>query len=261
MSPDKVSKRQERREKIRQQEKRGRLITIGLIIVGALFIVFAFIYPQLKPIADIVPAKAAERPNVDRNSMGDPNAPIQITEFSDFQCPFCEQFYNETEPLLVQYYISTGKVKFTYRSGGNWVSQNIARSTGAPAKTESQDAAHAAYCAADQGKFWEMHDALFANNRDVEDQGSFTSRRLSVIAESINLDKTEYDDCFDGGKYEDQVQQDLEDALAANITGTPFFIITYTVNGETKTKTLDGAQPFSTFQVELEAILNEIGPQ
>jgi hypothetical protein len=235
--------------------KARRLITIGLITVSFIYH-FAFIYPQLKPL-DIVQKQQTAKcgPQFRR----DPMHPFR-SKFSDFQYPFCEQFYNETEPCLL-YYISTGKVKFTYRSGGNWVSQNIARSTGAPAKTESQDAAHAAYCAADQGKFWEMHDALFANNRDVEDQGSFTSRRLSVIAESINLDKTEYDDCFDGGKYEDQVQQDLEDALAANITGTPFFIITYTVNGETKTKTLDGAQPFSTFQVELEAILNEIGPQ
>src|SRR5512147_338508 len=117
MSPDKVvSKRQERREQIRRQEQRGRLLTIGLIVAGALFVVSAFIYPQVKPIVDIVTVTPHERPNVDRNSMGDPNAPIQITEFSDFQCPYCEDFFNKTEALVVQYYVVPGKVHFTYRS-------------------------------------------------------------------------------------------------------------------------------------------------
>jgi len=262
MSPDKViSKRQERREQIRRKEQRSRVGLIAMITVGALFVVFAFIYPQVKPIVDVVTVESASRPNVDRNSMGDPNAPIQIVEYSDFQCPFCEQFFTETEPLLVQYYISTGKVHFTYRSAGNWVSSNIARATDAAPKTESQDAALAAYCAADQGKFWEMHDALFANNRDVEDQGSYADRRLATIAETVNLDMNAWQDCYDSGKYEDQVKQDLEDATAAKIEGTPYFIVTYTVNGETKTKVLNGAQKFNVFQVELEAVLSEIGAQ
>ena len=86
---------------------------------------------------------------------------------------------------MVQYYVIPGKVHFTYRSAGNWVSSNIARATGAVEKTESQDADLAAYCAADQNKFWEMHDALFANNRDIEDQGSFADRRLTAIAKTI----------------------------------------------------------------------------
>ena len=262
MSPDKVvSKRQERREQIRRKDQRNRISTIALITVGALFVVFAFIYPQVKPIVDVVTVASNARPNVDRNSMGDPNAPIQITEFSDYQCPYCEQFFTETEPLLVQYYISTGKVLFTYRSAGNWVSSNIARGTGSIEKTESQDAALAAYCAADQGKFWEMHDALFANNRDVEDQGSFADRRLTSIAETVKLDMSTWQDCYDSGKYEDQVKQDLEDALAVKIEGTPYFIISYTVNGETKTKPINGAEPFSKFQVELEAALSEINAQ
>ncbi len=261
MSPHKTSQRQERREQIRRRDQSNHLITIIMITLGALFIVSAIIYPQVKPIVDVVTVQSVPRPNVDRNSMGDPNAPIQIVDYSDFQCPFCEDFFTKTEPLLVKYYIETGKVRFTYRSAGNWVSNNIARATGAPARTESQDAAHAAYCAADQGKFWEMTDALFANNRDVEDQGSFAVRRLATIAETVNLDMKTWQDCFDSGKYEEQAQQDLEDALALNITGTPYFVITYTVNGEMKTKTLNGAQPFSTFQVELEAILNEIKTQ
>lgn len=262
MRSDKVSKRQERRDQIRRQDQRNRLLTIGLIVVGALFVVSAFIYPQVKPIANVVSVESEPRPNADRNNMGNLNAPIQITEFSDFQCPYCEVFYLETEPLLVQYYVSTGKVYFTYRTAGNWVSNNIARSLGTTPQTESQDAALAAYCAADQNKFWEMGDALFANNRDVEDQGSFSDRRLTAIAGKIaGLDVNTWQDCYDSGKYEDQVKQDLEDATTAKIDGTPYFVVTYTVKGETKTKILHGAESFSTFQVELEAALNEINAQ
>ena len=263
MNSDKaVSKRQERREKIRRKEQTGRLITIGLITIGALFVVFALIYPQIKPIVNVVTVDPFSRPNVDRNSMGDPKAPIQITVYSDFQCPYCKQFFNQTEHLLVQYYIVPGKAHFTYRSTGNWVSDNIARATNATPQTESQDAALAAYCAADQNKFWEMHDALFANNRDVEDQGSFVPRRLTAIAKTVSgLDVNTWQGCYNSGKYASQVKQDLEDAIAAEIDGTPYFVITYVVKGETKTRILHGAQPFNTFQVELEAALSEINTQ
>ena len=253
MSPDKKSKRQERRERMHQRERRNRLLTIGIITIVAAFLVFAVVWPQIKPIAAIVPAEPLGRPQVERNTAGDPDAPIKIEEFADFQCPFCERFFEQTEPLLLEHYVTTGKVQFVYRSMGNFVSGNIGG-----ARTESQDAAAAAYCAADQGKFWEMHDALFANVLG-EDVGSFTDRRLAAIAEKVGLDMNQFNDCYNSGKYADQVQQDMEDALAAGVNATPGFVITYTVNGETKTEAFTGAEPFSTFQQKLEAILNEIG--
>jgi protein-disulfide isomerase len=186
--------------------------------------------------------------------MGDPDAPIQMVEFGDFQCPYCERFAMQTEPSLVENYINTGKVYFTFRSAGNWVSKNIGQG-----RTESQDAAAAAYCAGDQGKFWEMHDSLFANNRDVEDQGSFSSSRLAGMAESLGLDMTEFRSCYDSGKYADQVQQDYQDAIAAGVQGTPSFIIIYTANGETQTFPIEGAQPYEVFQQSLDNILQQIG--
>lgn len=259
MNAEKKSKRRVRREQVQKKQSRNRLIIVLLITLGAAFLLYAVLKPVLTPIAEIVTIEARERFMADDNSMGDPNAPIQIVEYSDFQCPFCDRHYTETEPLLEQYYIDTGKVLFTYRSAGNWVSEN------AGAGTESQDAAAAAYCAGDQDKFWEMHDALFENNRDVENQGSFAPKRLTEIAGSVGLDPAQYQDCFDSGKYVDRVQQDLKDFTAAipadGQQGTPFFVVTYTLNGETKITTLSGAQSFNVFQVELEAILNEIGAQ
>ena len=247
---NKVSKRQERRDKAQQREKANRLRTMGLIVAGVAILVFLFISQQLKPVTGIVTVEPASYPMADRNSMGDANAPIQLVEYSDFQCPYCERFAVDTEPLLVEYFISTGKVLFTYRTAGNWVSSNIGGS-----KTESQDAGLAALCAADQGKFWEMHASLFANNRDVEDQGSFADKRLTAMAESIGLDMSAYQDCYDSGKYEDDIQQGFDDAVAAGISGTPFFVMTYKVNGEVKTETIEGAQPINVFQQKIEAAL------
>lgn len=256
MSIEKKSKRQERREKMKQQEARNRVITIVLITLGAALLVFAFVWPSIRPVADVVSVDPGTHPNADDNSIGDPNAPIVIEEFSDFQCPFCERFHKETEPLLRQYYVETGKVRFVYRSMGNWVSGNIGG-----AKTESEDAAQAAYCAGEQNKFWQMHAHLFANVLG-EDVGSFTDQRIKAIAEKVEgLDLDQFNSCYDSGKFKDRVDQDMEDGLAAEVNGTPGFRITYTVNGETRTRKVDGAQPFNVFQTELESILNEIGAQ
>ena len=257
MSPEKeMSKRQVRREQIKKRDQRQRLITIGLIVLGAILIVVPIAIQMLKPVAGVVAVDPGTHPNANDNTMGAADAPITIEEFSDFQCPFCERFHKDTEPLLRQYYIDTGKVKFVYRSMGNFVSGNIGGS-----RTESQDAALAAYCAGEQNKFWEMHAALFGNVLG-EDAGSFTDKRLTAIAELIDgLDVNQFNSCYDSGKYKDRVQKDFQDGQAAGVTGTPGFIVTYVVNGETKTKKIDGAQPFSVFQTELEAALNEMGVQ
>lgn len=265
MSQERKSKRQARRAEMAQKQRRGRLVTIGLVTLGALLLVSAIVWPQLRPIAEVVAADSGTHPNANDNSMGDPNAPIKIEEFADFQCPFCERFHKETEPLLRQYYIDTGKVQFVYRSMGNFVSDNIARNNLAqgkdiPATTESQDSALAVYCAGDQDKFWEMHAYLFANVIG-EDAGSFSDRRLKAIAKAAGLDMGQFNSCYNSGKFKDRVQQDAQDGQANNITGTPSFIITYTVNGETKTDRIDGAEQFSAFQQKLEAALNAMGSQ
>jgi protein-disulfide isomerase len=248
------SKRQEFREKRRRAEQRNRWITIGIIAFVAVVVVFFVVYPQIRPVAQVLPATPVARSDVNRNSAGNPNAAVKLVEFSDYQCPYCKRFWSETEPQLEDAYVKTGKVQFTYRSAGNWVSRNSGSGG-----TESQDAAMAAYCAADQGKFWQMHDALFTNNRDLEEQGSFAPKRLQAIAQSVGLDMNAFNSCISTNKYKNQADQDLQDATSAGITGTPFFVLTYTVNGQTKTETIDGAQPFNVFQQKLDAALVAAG--
>jgi protein-disulfide isomerase len=256
-----MSKRQQFREKRRQAGMRNRLIWIGVIVLGALVLAFVLIYPQLRPVAQVQAATpAVNRPNVVRNSTGDPNAPVKLTEFSDYQCPFCKQFWQETEPQIIDSYVKINKVQFTDRSAGNWVSSHYG--SGA---VESQNAAMAAYCAADQNKFWEMHDALFTNVIG-EEAGSFTGRRLGVIAQTIGLNMSDFNSCYDSQKYLGLVNQDLTDAISSGINGTqanpggtPFFVLTYAMNGQMQTIPIDGAQPFSIFQQAIDQALTKAG--
>lgn len=190
-------------------------------------------------------------PQARRNTMGDPNAPVHLTEFLDFQCIYCLHYWQSTEAQIVDAYVKTGKVFYTARSAGNWVSANIGQGS-----TESQNSAMAAYCAADQNKYWEMHDALFTNVLG-EDAGSFTPQRLQTIAQSLKLDMVAFQSCFSSQKYLGQVNQDLQDAQTAGIQGTPFFVITYTANGQTHTSQINGAQPYSAFQQALDAALQD----
>ena len=249
-NPKEMSKRQARREQMRRKEQRGRLTGIVLITLGALVFAFLIIWPNLKPITGIISATPNPRPQADANHMGDPNAPVKLVAYSDYQCPFCERFSAETEPQLVEAYIATGKVYFTYRSAGNWVSDNIKGG-----KTESEDAAKAAYCAGDQNKYWEMHDMLFANVLG-EDADSFTDRRLAAIAEKTGLDMDKFNQCYSAGAYDDQVFQDGKDALIAGVTGTPSFVLSYTdASGKEVTQLIEGAQPFAKFQEAIDAAL------
>jgi protein-disulfide isomerase len=249
-----MSKREMFRDKRRRSAQRSRLVSIGLIVLGALLVAFFLIYPQLKPVAAIQTAPPHTHPMVDRNSIGDPKARVTLTEFSDYQCPYCKDFWEQTEGQIVDTYVATGKVRLTARSAGNWVSGNIGGGV------ESQNSALAAYCAADQGKFWEIYDALFTNVLG-EEAGSFTARRLQAIAENVGLDMQAFNACYSSNKYVNEVNQDFADAKAAGITGTPFFVITYTAGGQTKTDTVDGAQSFTAFQQKLDAALAAAGAQ
>lgn len=248
MSPDKkVSKRQAMREKRERQARFQKYGMFGIVIVGALLVAFALIYPNLKPIGEVATVTTiTDRTGVSDNAMGDPNAPIKIEEFSDYQCPYCDRFYKETENQLIDTYVKPGTVYFVYRSFGAFIGP------------ESKAAAEAAYCAGDQNQYWEYHDILFANQTG-ENVGAFTDRRLQAFAEALSLDMNAFNDCYTSGKYSDRVDQDGVDGKAAGITGTPAFYFTYMVNGEAKHKLIAGAYPLSEFQTQIEAALAEMG--
>lgn len=257
------TQRQILRERRRRQRRIRMAILIAVVAVGAIligtFLILALQAANRTARENLVDWPKIERPLADGNATGDPNAPIKIVEYSDFQCPYCAQFAKEVEPLLIENYVKTGKVYFVSRTMGNFVSDNIAYYYQRPAKTESIDAAMAAYCAGDQGKFWDMHDGLFANVLG-EDAGSFTRLRLVAIAEKAGLDVQEFKECLNSEKYRQQAERDAADGRAAGVSGTPSFVINYQVNGETKTQLIPGLLPFEQFRQVLDAILAEVGP-
>lgn len=175
--------------------------------------------------------------------LGPEDAPVTIIEFSDYQCPFCERFFDETLPQLKQQY--EGQVKFVYR---DFPLRSI--------HPWAQKAAEAAECADDQGKFWPYHDLIFQNqdalNSTLQSQGlTGVQDSLKTFAADLSLDTATFDDCLDSGKYTSEVDKDLQDGQAAGVTGTPGFFI----NGVS----IRGAQPFGVFQQVIDAALTEAG--
>jgi len=161
---------------------------------------------------------------------GDPNAPVTIIEWSDFECPFCGRFYSQTFGQIDEQYIKTGKVKFVYRDFP------------LSFHPQAQKSAEAAECAGEQEKFWEMHDLLFEKGL----AGGVTA--FKSYAQQIGLDTAKFNTCLDSGAMAAEVKKDMADGAAAGVTGTPGFL----VNG----KLVSGAQPFSVFQQIIEAELN-----
>jgi len=241
-----MGKRQELREKRAQQERTKNVLIIVGIAVIAIAIVLLMALPSVtaafkptetpKPEAEIKEHPLVNRPQVKFNAMGDPNAPVKIIEYSDFQCPYCGLFVKETEQRLIDSYIATGKVYFEYHSLGVFIGP------------ESGRAAEAAYCAGDQEKFWEMHDIIYANQTG-ENVGDFLDPHLTAFAKKLGLDMTAFNDCFTSNKYAERVKQDGEAGQQAGVRATPSFV----VNG----KVIEGAQPFEAFQAEIEAQLKK----
>jgi len=218
------------------REQRLRRLVVIFIVLGAVLLITAtIIWPNIAPIGDIVIPRAKSYPLADGNSLGEPNAPVVIEEFSDFQCSHCRTFHQNMGVQIIEQYVETGQVRFIFR---NFVIIG----------NESLAAANGSMCAAEQGRFWEYADILFAN-QSGHDAGAFSDRRLEAFAENINLDTNLFRSCMRENRYQDQIQQDYQVGVSQGINSTPSFII----NG----KLVTGALPFSEFQTEIEAALIE----
>jgi protein-disulfide isomerase len=229
------------REKRKQQLKRQRLMTILAVVFVAVVVVGILIAPSIQrtlaPIGEFVIPEPVSVPNPSRNAMGDPNAPVKIIEYSDFQCPACKQFHELTMPDMIENYVEPGQVFFEYRSMGFWIGP------------ESVRAAEATYCAADQERFWDYHNILF-ENQGLENSNNYSDKRLVAFAEALNLDMETFIACLDDRKYEDELNQDRIDGQALGVDGTPSFLI----NGIL----YKGSLPFSSLQDAIESALTSV---
>lgn len=211
---EKKSKRQVQREKVEKQKQRNRLITIGLITVGAILLVFAFVAPTLRGVGEIITVTPASLPNADGLTLGEPDAPVTVDIFEDFQCSACRYFSESIEPLIIQNLVATGKAKYTFHN------YPFLDGNGAGSHGESDQAANASMCANEQEKFWEMHSIIFAN-WNGENIGDFSDARLKAMAESIGLDMDAFNSCFSANRYEDQIEADFKLGQDMGVSGTP----------------------------------------
>jgi protein-disulfide isomerase len=168
-----------------------------------------------------------------RHFKGDPNAPVTMIEFGDFQCPFCGRYASDTNPQIEEQYIKTGKVRFGF--------VNFAF-----LGSESTWAAEAAECASDQNKYWEYHDKLY-NSQSGENQGAFSKDNLKKFAQDLGLEPKAFNNCLDSGKYTSLIQTDTQASGAFGVQSTPTFLI----NGQA----VVGAQPFAVFQQTIDPLL------
>jgi protein-disulfide isomerase len=221
MSKDQeMSKRQLRREKRRRSEMRTRLLTIGLITVGALLVAFVLIYPNVKPAGAVVSITPKAYPQDNMNNMGNPNAPVKLEAWEDFQCPACRNYTSNTEPLLIQNYVATGKAYYTFRQYPFIDNGSVGH--------ESDQAANASMCAGEQGRFWDYHEMLFAN-WNGENLGSYADRRLIAFAESLGLDMGKFRSCFSADTYKAQIDKDFSNGIAAGVHSTPSIFVNGTL--------------------------------
>lgn len=170
-----------------------------------------------------------------RHFQGDPNAPVTIVEFSDFQCPYCGRFAVETKSQIDETYVEAGQVRFGYRHFAF---------LGEP----SLWAAEASECAADQDAFWPYHDRL-VQRLAVEGQRDFTKANLKAFAAELGLDTGAFNLCMDEGKYAAAVEAASSEAQELGVRSTPSFL----VNG----RPLVGAQPFSVFEQVIQQAMAE----
>jgi protein-disulfide isomerase len=156
-------------------------------------------------------------------TLGDAAAPVTIDLYGDFRCSACYYFTEMgTEKQVVDATVVTGKARIVWHDF-----LTIDRSQG---NTASRDAANAAWCAADQGKFWTMHDWLYANQSSTEAPSAFTKARLGSIGTAAGLDMTAYQPCLDNGTHNAEIAKE-DSSVPAGVTGTPTVIVNGTVVG------------------------------
>jgi protein-disulfide isomerase len=171
---------------------------------------------------------------------GNPSARVVLVEISDFECPFCGRHFRQTAPLIDKDYIATGKIRYAFINLPLSMHRNAFK------------AAEAGACAADQGKFWEMHDRLFAN------QSQLVAPMLPTHAAAIGVNADQFRACLDGSRHAEDVRKDVALAQSAGATATPTFLVG-TLDPKTSTLTVTnriiGAKSYAVFQQTLDAAL------
>jgi protein-disulfide isomerase len=178
-------------------------------------------------------------------AIGDNNAPINIIEFGDYQCPFCARFNQEIKDELVSKYVDTGIVRFGFK---DLVIHDL------PNDKLSTLSAEASYCAAEQDKYWDYHDEVYRNSRG-ENTGWISNESLLKFANNMNMPNIpQFTECLNSHKYNQLVVQNDIFAKNLGLANTPTFLILK--DNSTKIAAVEGAQPLNVFDDVIAQFLN-----
>ncbi len=164
------------------------------------------------------------------STVGDPNAPVTMHVFSDFQCHFCKSFHDETLPQIMDDFVREGDLKLVYHDFPRLgTDTSVADPEDVSVEindknNESAQAAHAAMCAGEQGEYMEMSDRIFGNFGGVQ-QGGYSRANLNRFADDQGLDMDAFNSCMDSGRYLPAIAASVEQGQANGITATPMFIL------------------------------------
>lgn len=176
-----------------------------------------------------------------RQTRGAATAPVTFIEYSDYGCQYCAQYVRQVSPQLIRDYVDSGKVRYVFK---NYPVEEL--------HPEAFSAHVAAACAGDQGRYWQMHDRLFA------DQTNFTPPRFLEDAGHVGLDTTKFQACLAGTTHDAVIRQDIDEAVRGGVNGTPVFVVALTEPGSaavTPLRVVVGVQPYEAFRDAIDDVL------
>ncbi len=225
----------------------GAGIAVACIFCGVLMV--NMINSETTPVLAETPQKQTEITKIQSLSvftdnaspiLGNPNAPITMVEFGDYQCTFCSKFFHETENSIITNYIKTGKVKILFK---DYIILG----------QDSINAANAAHCANDQKLFWEYHSMLY-NNWAGENTGWADLAHLHEFANTLGLDMDVFSTCMSDLKWNELVNLSSKDGQKLGVSGTPTFFVIDQNNDVIK---IVGAQHYDVFKQIFDSVLDE----
>jgi len=196
---------------VRSSNKSFGTLLVAVAVIGV--VVLGYVVSRPAKVITLDPASAAGL-TAAGIVIGSPDAPVEVTEYADFECPACGNFAVLQEPDVRARLVETGQMRFRF------VDFPLAMHRNAVA------AHNAAHCANEQGKFWEMHDAIFANQGNWNTQATRDPRKvLRELAESVSLDAKAFAACYDSGEMLPQIAANRREAERLRIQSTPTFKI------------------------------------
>jgi len=172
-------------------------------------------------------------------SLGSPNAPVVVVEFTDFQCPFCSRFHSQTFPLIRKAYIVPGRVRY--------VTMDFPLTT---IHSDALRAARASHCGEEQGRYWETHEALFSQ------RGQLGRGNILTVANGLGLNAQRFAACLDNAANDERIQRDISQGRAIGISGTPTFVLGRAIGRTVVGRVVVGAQPYEVFDDLIRALLD-----